>query len=107
MATPPSHIPNFMTKLTDTMTFTERMFNTAVEFFWARPFMLVHFSYTDPVIQQYYPDCPKSSFLIADLNGAMINTNFILDYPGLMPYRTYINVGGLQISEKPKELPKV
>ena len=106
MATPPSHIPNFMSGVTDTMTFTERMFNTAVKFFWARPFMWVHFSYTDPVIQQYYPDCPSSSFLIADLNGGMVNTNYILDYPRLMG-PTFINVGGMQISEKPKELPKV
>jgi len=105
MATPPSHIPNFMSLVTDTMTFTERMWNTAVEFFFARPFMMYHFWVTDSVIPQYYPDSPKSSFLISDLNGAMINTNFILDYPRLQP-QTFINVGGMQISEKPKELPK-
>ena len=82
------------------------MWNTAVEFFFARPFMMYHFWVTDSVIPQYYPNSPKSSFLISDLNGAMINTNFILDYPRLQP-QTFINVGGMQISEKPKELPKV
>jgi len=87
------------------MTFFERMWNTAIEFFFAWPFKIYHFWTTDSVISQYYPDCPTSKSLIADLNGAMINTNFIFDYPRLHP-PTFINVGGMQISEKPKELPK-
>ena len=106
MASPPSHIPNFMSEVTDTMTFFERMWNTAIEFFFAWPFMIFHFWTTDSVISQYYPDCPTSKSLIADLNGAMINTNFIFDYPRLHP-PTFINVGGMQIAETPKPLPKV
>ena len=106
MATPPSHIPAFMSRLTDTMSFSERMWNSAIKFFFARPFMLYHTWVTDGVISSYYPQCPKSSFLLSDLNGAMINTNFILDYPRLQPI-TFINVGGMQISEKPKKLPQV
>jgi len=105
MATPPSHIPAFMSRLTDTMSFNERMWNSAIKFFFARPFMLYHTWVTDGVISRYYPQCPKSSFLLSDLNGAMINTNFILDYPRLQPI-TFINVGGMQISEKPKKLPQ-
>lgn len=105
LASPPSHIPNFMSEVTDTMTFFERMWNTAIEFFFAWPFMIYHFWTTDSVISQYYPDCPTSKSLIADLNGAMINTNFIFDYPRLHP-PTFINVGGMQIAETPKPLPK-
>ena len=33
MATPPSHIPSFMSQVTDTMTFAQRMWNTANKFF--------------------------------------------------------------------------
>ncbi len=106
MATPPSHVPAFMSEVTDTMSFSERMWNTAIKFFWARPFMLLHTTVTDHVISQYYPQCPKSCDLLSDLNGAMINTDFVLDYPRLQP-STFINVGGMQISETPNPLPKV
>jgi hypothetical protein len=68
--------------------------------------MLIHTWVTDGVISQHYPDCPSSSFLLSDLNGAMINTNFVLDYPRLQP-TTFINVGGMQISETPNKLPQV
>lgn len=106
MATPPSHIPAFMSQVTDTMTFAERMWNTAVKFLFARPFMIIHTWITDSVIHQYYPDCPGSPYLLSDLNGAMINTNFVLDYPRLQP-TTFINVGGMQISQQPNKLPQV
>ena len=56
-------------------------------------------------IAQYFPNCPNSRFLLSDLNGAMINTNFVLDYPRLQP-TSFINVGGMQISQKPNALPK-
>ena len=45
----------------------------------------------DSLIHQYYPDSIGSADLIANLNGAMINTNFVLDYPRLQP-TTFINV---------------
>ncbi len=68
--------------------------------------MIIHTWVTDGVISEYYPDCASSQFLIANLSGAMINTNFVLDYPRLQP-TTFLNVGGIQISEKPGKLPKV
>ena len=68
--------------------------------------MIIHTWVTDGVISEYYPDCASSQFLIANLSGAMINTNFVLDYPRLQP-TTFLNVGGIQISEKPGTLPKV
>ena len=104
MATPPSHVPAFMSQVTHHMTFMERMWNTAIKFFWARPFMMIHTRITDSLIYQYYPDSISSADLIANLNGAMINTNFVLDYPRLQP-TTFINVGGMQISETPNPLP--
>ena len=105
VATPPSHVPAFMTAVTDEMTFSERMWNTAVKFFFARPFMFIHTTIVDFVIGQYFPDCPRSTFLLADLNGAMINTNFVLDYPRLQP-TSFINVGGMQIAQTPRPLPE-
>ena len=81
MATPPSHIPCFMSKIPIQMSFYERMLNTAIKFFWQRPFIMVQIYSVDQVIAKYFPTCPSSSFLIADLNGAMINTNFVLDIP--------------------------
>ena len=68
--------------------------------------MLLHTYVTDQVIHKYFPDCPSSSYLISDLSGALINTNFVLDYPRLQP-NTFINIGGIQIHEEPHKLPKV
>ena len=47
----------------------------------------------------------SSANLIGELNGALINTNFVLDYPRLQP-TTFINVGGMQIAENPAPLPQ-
>ena len=105
MATPPSHIPCFMSGVSDQMQFHERMWNTAIKFFFARPFMYLHTYLCDQVISHYFPNCPGSKFLLADLNGAMINTNFVLDYPRLQP-TTFINIGGMQIAKTPRKLPK-
>ena len=103
VATPPSHIPTLTSGLTDEMTFIERMWNSAMKYFFTRPLMVIHTFLIDRIIGQYFPKCPSSAFLLADLNGAMINTNFVLDYPRLQP-TSFINVGGMQISPKPKPL---
>ena len=105
VATPPSHVPCFMSKVSDQMQFHERMWNTAIKFFFARPFMYLHTYIVDQVISHYFPNCPSSKFLLADLNGAMINTNFVLDYPRLQP-TTFINIGGMQIAKTPRKLPE-
>ena len=52
------------------------------------------------------PGTPRSWDLLADLNGALINSNMVVDYPRLLP-ETFVNVGGMQIREEPKPLPKV
>ena len=105
VATPPSHVPCFMSKVTDQMQFHERMGNTGIKFFFARPFMYLHTYMVDRVITHYFPNSPGSKFLLADLNGAMINTNFVLDYPRLQP-TTFINIGGIQIAKIPRKLPE-
>ena len=52
------------------------------------------------------PGTPRSWDLLADLNGALINSNMVVDYPRLLP-ETFVNVGGMQIREEPKPLPRV
>ena len=52
------------------------------------------------------PGTPRSWDLLADLNGALINSNMVVDYPRLLP-ETFVNVGGMQIRGEPKPLPKV
>ena len=41
-------------------------------------------------------DCPPIQSLLSELNGALINTNNVLDYPRLQP-STFLNIGGIQI----------
>ena len=55
---------------------------------------------------RHMPGTPRSWDLLADLNGALINSNMVVDYPRLLP-ETFVNVGGMQIREEPKPLPKV
>ena len=52
------------------------------------------------------PGTPRSWDLLAELNGALINSNTVVDYPRLLP-ETFVNVGGMQIRGEPKPLPKV
>ena len=55
---------------------------------------------------RHMPGTPRSWDLLADLNGALINSNTVVDYPRLLP-ETFVNVGGMQIREEPKPLPRV
>ena len=48
---------------------------------------------------------PSTRTLLNELNGVLINTNTVLDYPRLQP-PTFINIGGIQIRNEslPKEV---
>ena len=60
----------------------------------------------DKAIYKYIPDSPGSRQLLADLNGALINSDTFLDYPRLLP-ESFLHIGGMQIAKKNKPLPKV
>lgn len=104
---PPSHVPQFMSCVSQTMNFADRMSNFLMKSF-NNLIMLYHTWYTDRVLGRIFPkgDMPSTWQLISDVNGMLINTNNVLDYPRLQP-QTFINVGGMQISDKPKALPEV
>lgn len=98
VATPPSHIPCFMSGLTQTMTFWQRLWNFLIKMCFARPFIYFHTFTIDGVLSQHFgPDFPSSRQLLADLNGVLINSHNVLDYPRLQPTDTFINIGGIQI----------
>ena len=59
-----------------------------------------------PTMDRHMTGTPRSWDLLADLNGALINSNMVVDYPRLLP-ETFVNVGGMQIRDDPKPLPKV
>jgi hypothetical protein len=104
-STPPSHVPAFMSALSDQMTFSERTVNT----FWKMGSLALMWSHClrcDWTIQKHLPNSPRSWNLLANLNGALINTNYALDYPRLQP-ETFVNVGGMQIRKSPNPLPEV
>ena len=105
MATPPSHIPTFMSGLSHNMNFFERLLNFGLKIF-AQCLMRYHAQYTDGIINQYFQDSESSRQMLADLNGMLINSDNILDYPRLQP-ETFVNVGGIQIKNKVDPLPEV
>ena len=89
------------------MNFSQRSFNFLMKVF-TTIIMSCHTWYTDRVLRKIFPDgnVPSSWQMLADINGVLINTNNVLDYPRLQP-ETYVNVGGMQIAEKPRPLPQV
>ena len=103
VATPPSHIPCFLSSLSHNMSFMERVYNFVLKVS-SQLLMQYHTWVCDSVISSHFPNIPSTRNLLADLNGALINTNNILDYPRLQP-ETFINIGGIQISSKPRKLP--
>ena len=59
---------------------------------------------SDSLLSVRLPDCPPAAQLLANISGVMINTDYILDYARPQP-PTFLNVGGIQIREKPGDLP--
>lgn len=104
VATPPSHIPMFMTRYTHEMNFLQRSVNLGYKIF-GRLFMWGHTRFCDSIAQQYFPEIPPTMDILADMSGALLNTDNILDYPRLQP-ETFLNIGGMQISKSPKPLPQ-
>ncbi|CAL8116567.1 unnamed protein product [Orchesella dallaii] len=100
---PASHVPAFMSRLTHEMSFFERVYNVFIK-------LASHFAiwlqcwYINQSLQKYLPDSPHPYDLLKDMNGMLINTDYALDYPRLLP-PTFINVGGMQIRQ-PKALPR-
>ena len=105
VATPPSHIPAFISRLSHNMGFFDRVYNFGLKIF-SRGFMWYHCWFCDSVVSRFVRGCPSTRDLLGNLNGALLNTNNILDYPRLQP-ETFINIGGVQISKNPGKLPKV
>eukprot|EP00095_Tigriopus_kingsejongensis_P007274 maker-scaffold144_size312663-snap-gene-2.33 protein:Tk07274 transcript:maker-scaffold144_size312663-snap-gene-2.33-mRNA-1 annotation:"udp-glucuronosyltransferase 2b31-like isoform 1" len=104
VATPPSHVPMFMSTYTHRMAFLERVVNFGYKVF-GRVFMWGHIHFCDLIAWQYFPDIPSTRDTLGDMSGALLNTDNILDYPRLQP-ETFLNIGGMQISETPKPLPQ-
>ena len=102
---PACHIPTILSGMSQNMNFYERLLNFGFKAL-TRGIMWLHTLYSDSIIRQHLPKSPASSQMLADLSGALINTDSFLDYPLLQP-ESFINVGGLQIRQKSKPLPKV
>ncbi len=97
-ALPPSHVPTFMSGLSDEMTFFERVYNAYVKMC-SGLLMFHHCLRCDWVIQKYLPNTPRSWDLLGNLNGALINTNALMDHPKLLP-PTFLQVGGMHIKNE-------
>jgi hypothetical protein len=67
--------------------------------------MQTHCYFVNRAVKKQLPGTPNPCDLISELNGMLINTDYAMDYPRLLP-PTFINVGGMQI-RNPKPLPTV
>ncbi|CAG7838360.1 unnamed protein product [Allacma fusca] len=100
---PSSHVPTFLSKQSDQMTFWQRLYNTLLKA-GSHLIMWIHCSIIHRAVQSHYPGSPHPFDLLKDMNGMLINTDYSLDYPRLLP-PTFVNVGGMQI-RNPRPLPK-
>jgi len=103
MPAPTSHVPSFMTTLSQNMNLMQRTYNTMAKIA-ERLFMYYYHSIINQHLQELCPGSPPSDQLLGDLNGMLINTDNILDYPRPQP-PTFINIGGIQIKKHPSSLP--
>jgi len=101
---PASHVPAFMSRLTHEMTFRERTYNVLMKF-GSHLTMQIQCFFVNRSVQKYLPGSPSPCELLKDMNGMLINTDYAMDYPRLLP-PTFINVGGMQIRQ-PRPLPSV
>lgn len=90
--------------MTHMMSFKERVYNVLMKL-GSHLTMQTHCFFVNRAVQTHLPDSPNPCDLIADLSGMLINTDYALDYPRLLP-PNFINVGGMQI-KSPKPLPEV
>ncbi|XP_076047795.1 UDP-glucuronosyltransferase 2B33-like [Oratosquilla oratoria] len=99
----PSSIPSILSRNSHEMTFMQRMHNF-IYYFISKAVMQYLSSTFIPHMRRFQPDCPTSSELLSNISGALINSDYALDYPRALP-PTYINIGGLQLRDL-RPLPK-
>ncbi|XP_040566925.1 UDP-glucuronosyltransferase 2B16 [Lepeophtheirus salmonis] len=96
---PSSYIPVFLTEYTHEMNLFQRIVNFAYKHFLWGSFSFLFYNLMDQYIQELLPESRLHSLdMIAQLNGVIINSDDVLDYPRLRG-STVLNVGGLQISK--------
>ncbi|XP_068228919.1 UDP-glucuronosyltransferase 1A8-like isoform X1 [Palaemon carinicauda] len=80
----PALVPNFLSEVGATMTFSERVWNTLVML--AESAMMVyHFNVIDSHIKKFLPTCPKSYDLLGEVEVILVHSHWLIDYPKLMP----------------------
>jgi glucuronosyltransferase len=102
---PASHSPQIYSGFTSEMSFLQRLINFGM-FIGNHIAIRGHCLLSHLVIQRHLPGTPNPCTLLRELNGMLINSDEIMDYPQLLP-PTFIRVGGLNIKEDhnlPKEL---
>ena len=95
-----SYVPVLNTGHTDNMSFLERGLNL----YWKLLngfYMGIQIQIGDIMIRRNLGEMPPSTSMIANLSGALINSNPVLEHSILQP-ATFLNVGGLQIKTRDK-----
>jgi glucuronosyltransferase len=104
MEAPPSFVPAMMSRMGQKMNFIERLLNLVIKII-HRVNMMYHTAIIDTILSDQLPASLPSSELLSNLNGMLINTDYVLDYARPQP-PTFINVGGLQIKPDPGRIPQ-
>ena len=101
--TMPSYVPVLLSQLSDKMTFLQRTYNLVMKAS-SRLYMYYYTAKVDAYLRRLLGPGPSSRDLQAGLSGALINTDWALDYPRPYP-PSFRNIGGLQIRADPGPIP--
>lgn len=80
----PALVPNFLSEVGATMTFTERVWNTLVMLA-ETAIITYHFTVTDGHIKRLLPSSPTSRELLREMEVVLVHSHWFIDYPKLMP----------------------
>lgn len=80
------------------MSFHQRFINSLLKFMQSVAIAIHYKIHIDPVIHQHYPNSPTIMEMISELNGILINTHPVLDYPRPLP-QNVMYIGGFHIGK--------
>ncbi|KAG8237104.1 UDP-glycosyltransferase [Ladona fulva] len=98
-----ANTPSMMTKLTDNMTYLERLYSAFFRM-GGHLVMSIQFWWTHLAIQRHLPGAPHPRRLLEDIAGVLENSDVALDYPRALPPNV-INIGCMQC-RPPRTLPQ-
>ncbi|XP_069693345.1 UDP-glucosyltransferase 2-like [Periplaneta americana] len=102
----PSYMPVSMLPYTSSMTFTQKLYNTYIHYYYLYKYLYVHIPNMEAMAKEFFKqDMP--SFVDIQRNFSLVLENTIFGLEDARPLTpNVIPIGGMHVKEKPDPLPK-